>query len=329
MSANLLQSLRPSKISPEIVQSALSTWKKHVPESKLTYLEYGQKRQQAKTLCFVYTLISTPNFMDYVANMKQFATADDLQFGPELCGQDIFDKYLHDTNFASRFLCMVNQIKGTEKKSANFLQSLIEEDSNHAYISNFLKSMIQFIDNANCWPYLPLPQKVPPFLFANQNPLRQLFCSRKLNSVEPFLHLYTPVAGKTLQSIILDADPILDAPNAICFAVDEPNGYKMTVKDLQNTLALPLAVERSVFEQTCERCYSWEKSDAPKDAKDKVLNAYHDAIILETYKLSGFVAVDNDENYFVALLDNQTKLKSKSSLADDVSVLSAIYTRVI
>lgn len=340
MSADLKELLPTQNITPEIVEGALSSWKKPNSSNELVYYEYKKKNNTSNIMCFLYTLVSTPHFIEFAKN-EPFTTAEDLQFGPELCGQDIFDKYLHDTNFASRFFWLVNQIKNKNHnettKSTEFLKNIIEDNPSNSQILSFLKTMIQYIDNANCWPYLPLPESVPSFLF--QNPLRQLFCSKKLNGVEPFVHIYIPNETKSLQSLILESGPLLDAPKAICFTCADANNteasktkatpntpaYQLTQDKLTPTLALPLAVTKDVFEKTCERCHAWEKSKVAKDAKEKVLNAYHDAIILETYQLSGYVAVDKDKSYIV-LRDNEAKLDKAKSKPHDAIILSAIYS---
>ncbi|KAK8886979.1 hypothetical protein M9Y10_038014 [Tritrichomonas musculus] len=335
MTQGLKELLPAEQITPEIVEGALSSWKKTSPANEFVYHEYEKKSniKSSNIMCFLYTLVSTPHFVEF-SKTEPFATAEDLQFGPELCGQDIFDKYLHDTNFASRFFWLVNQIKSQNQneniKSREFVKNIIEDNPSNSQILSFLTTMIQYIDNANCWPYLPLPEKVPSFLF--QNPLRQLFCSRKLNSVEPFVHIYIPNGTKSLQTLLLESGPLLDAPKAICFTCPDSNNnetsnsnYQLTQDKLVPTLGLPLAVTRDVFEKTCERCYAWEKSNVAQDAKEKVLTAYHDAIILETYQLSSYVAVDKDKSYYV-LRDNQTKSDNSKSKRPDAVVLSAIYS---
>lgn len=329
MSANLKELLPTQNITPEIVEGALSSWKKSSSNQEFAFYD-KKKNNTSNIMCFLYTLVFTPHFMEYIKN-EPFTTAEDLQFGPELCGQDVFDKYLHDTNFASRFFWLINQLKSENQndniKLTGFLKNIIEENQSNSQILPFLTTMIQYIDNANCWPYLPLPESIPSFLF--QNPLRQLFCSKKLNSVEPFVHVYIPSEEKTLQTLLLESGPLLDAPKAICFACNDTNGstetYQLTQDKLPQTLALPLAVTKNVFETTCERCYSWEKSKVAQDAKEKVLNAYHDAIILETYQLTSYVVVDKDKSYFV-IRDNESKLEKSKSKPREAVVLSAIYS---
>lgn len=327
MTANL-QDLAPAEnITPEIIDSAISSWKQQIQNKEFVYIDFGKKVQQgAKSnllLGFVYTLFSTPNFLQLITNMQSFTSAEDLQFGPELCGQDIFDKYLHDTNYASRFFWQIKQFENGEKpKIAQCLENLVQEDIKNQQISYFLHSMVQFIDNAYGWPYLPLPKKVPPFLFPN--PLRQLFCSRRLNGIEPFLHIYTVTPEKSLQELIIESGPLLDAPKAICFTCDESN--TISTNQLISTLGLPLAVSKDVFEQTCERCYAWEKSAVKQESKDKVIKAYHEAINMATYYLTGYVVVDA-ENCYVALRENNKNLQA-STKPQNMNILSAIYSIV-
>ena len=315
-----------STFSGSEIEDALSLWQKSAPSDGLTFLEYKQKTDQKNIVCFLYSLIATPKFDEFLSSIKSFSTADDLQFGPELCGQDIFDKYLHDMNISSRFICLANNLKGSNVRTSLFLDNLFQEDQSMKQIPNFLNAMINFIDNANCWPYLPLPEDIPGFLF--NNPLRQLFCSRRMGSVFPYLHVHPMIKGKSFQESILECDSLLDAPWAICFYANEDATNNICFSDIPKSIALPLGVDKKQFAQICQRCVAWQMSNAPDEKKQQVINAYHDAVTIETYIISGVVARDKNDNYIIILRNNITQFQEQSKQQSELFVLSAIYSKI-
>jgi hypothetical protein len=294
-----LQALLPvDPVTPPHVTTAISTWKAPSSLPSFELIDVARKPH-----LLLIALVHTPGVEDFVSSLKPFTTSDDLKFGPELCGKDVFDQYVENTTVAFRFLNAVREIPGQAKRSLAFLTTLIEQTPSLAELAPFLTAMVSVIDQANCWPYLPLPAKLPRLLF--DNPIRQLFGSRRLNGVDPFLHVYQPKLGDDLQMLVLASCPLLDSPAAICFIMDGPFPFSA----VGPTIGLPIGVSEAVFLGVCGRCAAWER--AAPEGKQKVIDAYHAVTKVVTYRLSSFIGTTGrDEKTVVAVNNNRTKFQT-------------------
>jgi hypothetical protein len=313
-----LQVLLPvDPVTPSHVATALSTWKTASSLPPFELIEVARKPH-----LLLIALVHTPGFEDFVTSLKPFTTSDDLKFGPELCGKDVFDQYVENTTVAFRFLNAVREIPGQNKRSLAFLTTLIEQTPTLAEVAPFLHKMVSVIDHANCWPYLPLPAKLPRLLF--DNPIRQIFGSRRLNGIDPFLHIYQPKPGDDLQMLVLASCPLLDAPAAICFIMDGQFPFGA----VGPTIGLPIGVSEPVFLAVCGRCAAWER--APVDGKQKVIEAYQAVSKVVTYRLTTFIGTTGrDEKTVVAVTNNRTKFQTTPfEPAQFKDVQCAIYARI-
>jgi hypothetical protein len=313
-----LRALLPADaVTPADVSTAISTWK--TPSSLPTFelIEVARKPH-----LLLIALVHTPGFEDFVSSLKPFTTSDDLKFGPELCGKDVFDQYVENTTVAFRFLNAVREIPGQNKRSLAFLTTLIEQTPALAEVAPFLTAMVGVIDQANCWPYLPLPACLPRLLF--DNPIRQIFGSRRLNGVDPFLHVYQPRPGDDLQMLVLGSCPLLDSPAAICFIMDGQFPFSA----VGPTIGLPIGVSEAVFLAVCGRCAAWER--ATLDGKQNVIDAYHAVTKVVTYRLNGFIGTTaRDERTVVVVTKNRTKFQTAPFEPREFKdVQCAIYARI-
>lgn len=313
-----LSCLRPVNPTPEIVISALSDWKKSGSVSAVKYVDQEAKKVNF-ILTFLSTLTSTPLFNELFKSLKPFTTQEDLKFGPELCGQDVFDQYMKDVSIAFRLINFVTK----PSKSNVIVKDLVSymgDASPENAVYKFLPWIIQVFDRANCWPYLPLPNPIPKIIF--DNPFRKMLCSRRLHSVDPYLHIYSPAHGDSLQMKILDSCPLLDAPKAIIFLTNSYQEGKFLVSELPETLALPIGVPKETFMETCERCEAWKKL-----GKQNVIDAYRGAMQLVTYKLEAFTAMKGPEAITAAVTSSGLEKSAEAAFADmhDRELISATY----
>lgn len=324
-----LQSLKPVECTSEIVLSAIESMKQPDEVAEMQIINLMHPNEKSKIIAFLVSLMSSPKFAELVPLAKTIISPKELQFGPELCGQDIFDKYLHDAEWAFRFLSMLAEIKSIETPtSVNF--SFFETINNESKeilgsLLLFVETMTKYIDTANCWPYLPLPEVVPKIIF--DNPLRKFFGSRYLNTIEPSFHVYSIKNGITFQQQVLETNPLLDAPEAICF-VSENSNSTIAKCDLPQSLIIPLGVSQTDFKSICERMHTWKNSGAPNDKLEKVISGYKDSIKFIQYRLISFQG--EAKQLYLAVMNNPTKMKKveKPAEFDNLLINSALYEKI-
>ena len=326
-----LSFLSPAPVTPEMVASVLDGWKSPATETPIFNIENKIEKQASGSVqrqlvrALMTTLVCTPGFLDMVNAMPPFTTPADLEFGPDLCGQEVFDKYLRDVGIAFRFKNHVNFIDEGSKASQflqDFMSATAKAGSENVVLAS-LQELLSVIDRASCWPCMPLPEKAVQILV--DNPLRKLFGSRRMDCLDRFWHVHVPREGVPLQMIALDACPLLDAPKAVAFVADA--NAKMVFGELPDTVALPLGVTKQAFLETCERCHAWTRGQVPEEKRERVIKSYKDAIQLVTYKLNSFIAV-NGTSVIAGVSQCKETMNGKKTAKEELEkceVVAAIY----
>ena len=321
--------LAPSEITPALVRSALSKWISPESPDHFVTVERSVDKQTARNSqiqAFLTALASTPGFLDLVDSTPSFTSASDIQFGPELCGREVFDRYMHDVGLAFRFKPFMHALE-SRSSPKGFISSIAAEAKGSAgkIVLAFIRELWAILDRAGCWPYLPLPEKAVPLVVTN--PLRQLFSSRRIDCIDQFCHIYVPRSGVDLQMLVLESCPLLDAPKAIAVVVDKEEGT-LLFNALPATVALPIGVPKEVFLETCERCDAWTRGEVPPEKRDRVVQAYHDAVPLARYCLNSFVLMKGETCVVTGVTEGKNLSSGKNTdtkTLGQYEVIAAIY----
>lgn len=228
-------------------------------------------------------------FSDLLNKVPPAAQQDNLQiYYPAICGKDNVDDYQKTVNTIDRYryqLFLLSEDRKINKQFFNCFQNLSTTE--------FIKHVISLYDKASVAPIISIHSEISGLLFADQSVFRQFFCSRRFHTPQQTINAYDIEPEETPQSVVLNEiknGPFLDSPEGIIFSFKNSS----PTVTIDENIILPLQISYNGIQNVCERISAWSKSNAPKDKKKEVIEAYYNAFTCQNYSLFG--VIEKSEN---------------------------------
>ena len=320
-----LHSLKPSSNISENILNVLS-----ISEE----IKFKEKCDSTKELYIAVSqlLLLSEKFIEFIKEMKQCSNPENLSlYYPLLIGQASFEQYKQTVTLIDRYkynLLLIDDFNNKKKKEKSGSDSSIPTTLQSAFppqnsSKSFLDFLIEKTDLALQSPTIPLKPQISALLFQEESVYRKFFCSHRLNSVIPFVHIYEINSSITPQQIIFNSikdGAFLDSPEGILFSFNQDETFQYNAQ-LSSNLVFPLQIPYDCLQNVCERISTWTNSNAPKQQKEQVINGYKNAILQEKYNLVGIITFENN-SYRISALD-----MSGSQYSSQKKLFAALYCR--